>query len=171
MSTTIDKTVSVLHDLVRTCKDGEEGYRLAADKNRSADFSALLMQHSSQRGRMGADLALQLRQMGDESSDGGTPAAALFRGWINLRSALSHGNPEVILAECERGEDMAVRAYEEALKSDLRVDVRFLIEKQFRMVLEARDRIRSLRGQKQRIRFKIDASNPNTDVTTEGAPD
>ena len=150
MSDTIDKTLFVLHELVTTCKDGEEGYRLAADKERTHEISALLMQYSNQRTHMSLELREKIAQMGKTQHDGSSAAAALFRGWINIRAALSGGESEVVLEDCERGEDAAVRSYEEALKSDfLPPDIRTLVGKQYRDILEARNKIRALKEQKK----------------------
>jgi uncharacterized protein (TIGR02284 family) len=51
-----------------------------------------------------------------------------------------------ILAECERGEDVAKSAYESALDKDLPVEVRTIVERQYRGVKENHDKIRDLRN-------------------------
>ena len=51
-----------------------------------------------------------------------------------------------ILDECERGEDAAKRAYEEALQDDLPADVRTLIGKQYREVKMNHDSVRAMRN-------------------------
>jgi len=51
-----------------------------------------------------------------------------------------------ILDECERGEDSAKKAYEDALKEDLPGDVRRVIENQYREVKTNHDRVKELRN-------------------------
>ncbi|HPL93431.1 MAG TPA: PA2169 family four-helix-bundle protein [bacterium] len=51
--------------------------------------------------------------------------------------------PEDILAECERGEDVAVSNYQDALKQDLPQDIRTLLDTQYRQVQDAHDRVRT----------------------------
>jgi uncharacterized protein (TIGR02284 family) len=51
-----------------------------------------------------------------------------------------------ILAECERGEDAAKRAYENALRQDLPGDVRMVVERQFREVVANHNRVKELRN-------------------------
>ena len=49
-----------------------------------------------------------------------------------------------VLAECERGEDIAKRAYETALEKDLPADVRAIIARQYQGVKKNRDRVRKV---------------------------
>jgi uncharacterized protein (TIGR02284 family) len=52
-----------------------------------------------------------------------------------------------VLAECERGEDVAKSAYEAALKEDLPPDVKAIVRRQYEGVKANHDRIRDLRNQ------------------------
>ena len=52
-----------------------------------------------------------------------------------------------MLAECERGEDVAKSAYEAALKEDLPPDVKAIGRRQYEGVKANHDRIRDLRNQ------------------------
>jgi uncharacterized protein (TIGR02284 family) len=49
-----------------------------------------------------------------------------------------------IIAEAERGEDVAVETYRKALEKDLPADIRDVVERQYKQILEAHNRIRSL---------------------------
>jgi len=63
---------------------------------------------------------------------------------MDSKSLASGRDEAAIIAECERGEDVAVRAYEQGLGSGLPADLRALVERQFLKVKEAHDQIRSL---------------------------
>jgi uncharacterized protein (TIGR02284 family) len=52
-----------------------------------------------------------------------------------------------VLAECERGEDVAKRVYAEALLEDLPRGVKELVQHQYQGVKANHNRIRSLRDQ------------------------
>jgi len=52
-----------------------------------------------------------------------------------------------VLTECERGEDVETRVYEEALAEDLPGDVKELVQHQYQGVKVNHNRIRSLRDQ------------------------
>jgi uncharacterized protein (TIGR02284 family) len=54
-------------------------------------------------------------------------SGALHRGWIDINSTIIGKDEAAVLAECERGEDVAKKAYEEALAIDLPVHRRTAI--------------------------------------------
>lgn len=139
-----DDTVSTLNNLIETCKDGQEGFRSAAGGVRSGDLKTLFHTYSQQRAQFAAELQGEVRRLGGDPEETGSTAAALHRGWINIKSAVTGEDEGAIISECERGEDSAVRNYEDALRQDLPSDVRSIIERQFRQVKEAHDRIRGL---------------------------
>jgi hypothetical protein len=68
-------------------------------------------------------------------------------------------NEHAVLAECERGEDTAKHAYEAALKQDLPMDVRTIIERQYQGVKENHDRVRNLRNGARRARLELETRN------------
>jgi len=63
---------------------------------------------------------------------------------MDIKSLATGRDEAAIIAECERGEDVAVKAYEQVLASGLPVDLRALVERQLFKVKEAHDQIRSL---------------------------
>jgi uncharacterized protein (TIGR02284 family) len=69
----------------------------------------------------------------------------MHRVWTNLKAAVTGGDDKAILIECERGEDAAKAAYQEALKSDLPADVQTLVQRQYKGVMENHDLIKRLR--------------------------
>jgi uncharacterized protein (TIGR02284 family) len=69
----------------------------------------------------------------------------MHRGWMDVRSAFTGDDDHAMLSECERGEDSAVEAYEEALKADLTSDARSLVQRQHTEVRQAHDRVKALR--------------------------
>ena len=139
-----DDTISTLNNLIETCKDGQDGFRSAAGGVRNAELKTLFHAYSQQRAQFAAELQGEVRRLGGDPEKTGSTAAALHRGWIDIKGAVTGEDEGAIVSECERGEDSAVRNYEEALREDLPSDVRTIIERQFRQVKEAHDRIRSL---------------------------
>ena len=66
-----------------------------------------------------ADLKAKVRALGGDPAKSGSAAGALHRVWINIRSTITGMDSHAVLAECEKAEDAAKRAYETALKKDL----------------------------------------------------
>ena len=70
----------------------------------------------------------------------------LHRGWVDIKSTITGMDEGAVLAECERGEDVAKKAYEEALAKDLPGDIRSIVERQYQGVRQHHDRVRQLRN-------------------------
>lgn len=139
-----NEVISNLNNLVETCKDGQNGFRTAAEGVKNTTLTTLFNTYSQQRAQFAAELQNEVRRLGGDPEDSGSTAAAIHRGWINIKSAVTGENEGAVISECERGEDSAVAAYEEALKSVLPADLKMIVERQYAEVKEAHDRIRSL---------------------------
>ncbi len=145
-----DDVISTLNNLIETCKDGQNGFRTAAEEVKNPELVSLFNSYSQQRAGFAAELQNEVRILGEDPEQTGSTAAALHRGWMDIKSTVTGGDEGAIIFECERGEDSAVKAYEDALKSTLPGNIRTTVEAQFTKVKEAHDRIRSLekaRGQ------------------------
>ena len=140
-----DDVIGTLNDLIETCKDGEEGFRTCANTVKSPQLKAFFQQKADRCRIGGAQLAQKIRDLGGDPERGGSMTGAARRFWVNIRSSIAGMDEHAILDECERGEDAAKRAYEEALQEDLPADVRTLIGKQYREVKMNHDSVREMR--------------------------
>ena len=140
------QSISTLNSLIETLKDGEEGFKQAADGVVDLQLKSLFNEYSRQRARFANALQTQAQSLGESKPERSSSAAgALHRAWINLKSAVTSGNDHAILSECERGEDSAVKEYEKALNDDLSPSLREIVSSQYSEVKNAHDRIRNLR--------------------------
>jgi len=144
MSTTTEMT-STLNDLVQICLDGEKGFAEAASRVNDSSLKLELMDYSKQRRDFAADLKAVVARSGDEPSHSGDVSAALHRVWIDVKAAFTGNDRHAVLAECERGEDAAVKAYEDAIGHGLSSDVGQLVQSQASAVKRTHDRIKALR--------------------------
>jgi uncharacterized protein (TIGR02284 family) len=136
--------VSILNTLIETDKDGEGGYLTAAKCVTNSDLKALFTSYSQQRAQFAAELQAEVQRLGGRAEQTGSLAGALHRGWTNIKAAVVGGDEAAIIAECERGEDVARKNYEEALQQNLPADVHAIVNRQYASVKEAHDRIRAL---------------------------
>jgi uncharacterized protein (TIGR02284 family) len=138
--------VSTINGLIETLKDGQEGFKQAAEGVKDSGLKSLFQEFSQQRARFAAELQTQARQLGEpEPEESSSAAGAMHRAWINLKSVVTSGDDHAILAECERGEDSAVKEFEEAMENGLSSPIGEIISRQFSEVKIAHDRIKSLR--------------------------
>jgi uncharacterized protein (TIGR02284 family) len=150
MSITTKSVASVLNSLIETCKDGQEGFRNAAENVKNADYKALFSELSMQRQQFVSELQTLVSGLGEDVEKSGSVAGALHRGWIDLKAALTSGDEHAILAECERGEDSAVEEYRDAIDHhEMPENVRAAIRQQYMAVQAAHDRVRDLRDRHQ----------------------
>jgi len=140
-------TTTTLNDLIETLKDGQEGFRAAAADVKASDLKTLFGELSLQRSKFAGELQALAHGLGEKNpADSGSAAGALHRGWINLKAALVKQDIHAVLSECERGEDVAVSAYQKALEeSDLDGNVVETLRRQYMQVQASHDRVKSLR--------------------------
>src|SRR5437762_14142355 len=137
---------SPINNLIETLKDGEKGFKEAADAVKDPELKSLFTEYSAQRHQFASELQTELRSLsGAEPETGGSAAGAMHRGWINLKSAITSKDEGAILAECERGEDSAVQEFEKAMRNDLVSPVRDIVSRQYSEIKSAHDRIKNLR--------------------------
>ena len=138
------KVISTLNSLIETLKDGEEGFRTAAEGLTDPQAKAVFQQYSRERAQMAQELQAEVRMLGGDPEKAGSMSGSVHRGWINIKSVVTGKNDASIIAEAERGEDIAKNAYAEAIKTALPPSVSAIISRQAVKVREAHDRVRSM---------------------------
>lgn len=141
---TNDDAVSTLNNLIETLKDGENGFRTAAEGVTNPEYKSLFNSYAQQRAQFASELQSEVRALGGDPEQTGSVLANLHRGWINIKSAVTGQDEGAVLAECERGEDSAVNNYQDAMKQSLPASVQQIVQRQYTQVKEAHDRIRAL---------------------------
>jgi uncharacterized protein (TIGR02284 family) len=138
--------IDTLNDLIETCKDGENGFRECADNVKSESLKTLFNTYAGHCAQSAAELQSEVRRLGGDPERTGSVSASLHRGWIDIKSALTGKDDDAVIAECERGEDVAMQSYQKALQANLPAEVRALVERQYSGVREHHDRVRALKS-------------------------
>ena len=152
-----DDVISTLNGLIETCKDGQNGFQEAAEGVERSDLKSLFYEFSQQRAQFAGELQQLVQSLGGDPENTGSMVAALHRGWINIKSAVTGKDESSILAECERGEDSAKNNYKDALKEPLPANVMEVVQRQYEAVQSAHDRVKALR----------DATSATDDLTND----
>ena len=142
---TTEQTGDALKKLAGTLRDGEKGFSESAEKVHAADLKTMFSELSIQRAQLAAELEPLTRQYGETPREGGSVGAALHRGWLNVREAITGSDDYAVVAEAERGEDVAKGNYEDVLKEELPADVRSVVEAQYTKVKASHDKVRDLK--------------------------
>jgi uncharacterized protein (TIGR02284 family) len=138
------ETASTLNALIQTCKDGEHGYQSAALLVDDLNLRHLFQSCAQQRAEFAAELQLELQRLGSDPIETGHATAALHRAWMDIKEGVAGRDEGSIISECERGEDLAVRQYQNTLDAALPGDLRSIVERQYLQVKEAYDHVCSL---------------------------
>ncbi len=141
-----DDVISTLNGLIETCKDGQNGFKEAAEGVERSDLKSLFYEFSQQRSQFAGELQSLVQSLGGDPESSGSMAAALHRGWINIKSAVTGQDEAAILNECERGEDSAKDTYKDALKQSLPANIMETVQTQYVAVQAAHDRVKALRN-------------------------
>jgi uncharacterized protein (TIGR02284 family) len=146
MKMTSDNAVRALNALLPICRDSEQGFQLAAMDVTDPELARIFAEYSAQRAKFAHELEERVKLLRAEPVKGGNPVAAAHRVWLDLQAALVADQIHSVLAEIERGEDIAVKTYIAALEDrDLDDDTRRLIQRHYEQVQAAHDRVRQLR--------------------------
>lgn len=144
-----DNAISVLNDLIQTCKDGELGFQSAAEGLKNPEIKAKFQEYSRQRAAMARELQAEVRRLGGDPEKAGSVSGSLHRGWLDVKSTITGKDDAAITAEAERGEDAAKAAYENALKETLPASAQTLVQQQAAKVRQAHDHVRTLRDREK----------------------
>ncbi len=140
------EVISTVNGLIETLKDGEKGFKEAADAVKDPQLKSLFQEYSQQRSRFANELRTQAKSLGESDPEKtSSTAGAMHRAWINLKSAVTSGDDKAILSECERGEDSAVHEFEEAMRDGLTSPLQDIVSRQFSEIKSAHDRVKHLR--------------------------
>jgi uncharacterized protein (TIGR02284 family) len=140
-----DDPISVIEKLIETNRDGEKGYKDAAEHIKRPDLKAFFMEQSAERGRLARELEAELARLGKTGKkESGSVAGAMHRAWIDTKANLGGGD-HTILESVEQGEDSAKEAYEKALSASLPSEVQVIVRRQAESIRSAHDRVKSMR--------------------------
>lgn len=139
--------ISTLNHLIETSKDGEGCFRTCAEDASDQQLKTLCADRAQSCATASRELLDLVRAHGGKSEAGGGMAGVLHRRWVDIKSAMNGKDDEAIANECELGEDVALRAYREALETELPPGVRTVVERQAQGVSQNHDQIKRLRDQ------------------------
>ena len=122
----------------------------SAEAVKNPQLKTMFESFAREREEFATELQQQVKALGGEPERSSSIAGAAHRGWMNIKSAVTGRDEKAVIAEAERGEDVAVKQYQDALREGLPSTVRPVVEQQFSRVKAAHDRVRDLERQYER---------------------
>jgi uncharacterized protein (TIGR02284 family) len=139
--------ISVIEDLIETCRDGQKGYQDAASHTKRPDLKTFFNEQSLERARFAGELEAELIHLGKpDKKVSGSVGGTLRRAWIDTKVSLGGGD-KTILESVEAGEDNAKESYQKAVTGDLPENIAQIVRRQAASVQRAHDRVKSLRDE------------------------
>jgi uncharacterized protein (TIGR02284 family) len=140
-----ETTIKKMQELIRANIDAYDGFHESADEISNDRVASLFRYIADERSTLASELQEYVEWNGEEAAKEGTLTAGVHRAWINIRSTLNGGDPYVILAEAERGEDHIKQAYEDVLKETAGSPINHVLLQQYSIVKSGHDKVRDLR--------------------------
>lgn len=146
MAETTTEYVSAINDVIAVCRDAEEGFRGAAKEvEDDPTLQNTFEEYSKQRANFAKELESALRDAGGEPVEPGGLAGKLHSAWMSVKGTLTGHSAHQILVETERGEDLSVQRYREALDKTPPAALRTVLQEQYEQVQLAHTHLRNLR--------------------------
>lgn len=144
-----EKAIDTLNDLIQTLRDGQEGFKEAADNVNNPDLKSFFHPAAGERTQFISELSLEVRRLGGDPEKRGSASGAIHRAWMDIKGTLTSKDDHAILSECERGEDSAASAYKEAINSgNLPDNILAIVQRQFTAIQQTHDRVKQMRDAK-----------------------
>src|ERR1700691_5277660 len=139
--------ISVVENLIETCKDGQKGYQDAAAHAKRSELKTYFTEQSLERAHCAGELEAELIRLGKpDKKVSGSVSGTLRRAWIDTKVSLGGGD-KTILESLEAGEDSAKEAYEKAVSGDLPENIAQIVRRQAASVERSHDKVKSLRDE------------------------
>lgn len=141
------KTIDVLNELVEINNDRVAGYEQAAKEIEEEDLKGVFNKLADDSRKCQDELASQVQKLGGTAKKGTSTSGKVYRVWMDVRSALTNKDRHAVLSSCETGEDVAVKAYEEAMDKtkEISPEGAQIIQKQAGIIRSGHDRVKALR--------------------------
>ena len=142
-----EKLVDVLNNLIIINNDRVEGYEKAADESEDMVLETLFLSMAKDSSKFASALAIEVASIGGKVATGTSTAGDFYRIWMDVKAAVTGKDRKSILSSCETGEDVALKAYEEALRSDAEInsELRQILLDQKDTIKVSHDEIKGLR--------------------------
>lgn len=156
METTYEKLIDILNGLIEINNDRVEGYERAAMELKDlaqAEMKSLFYKMADDSREFKDDLVDAVISLGGEPVYSTTNSGKLYRVWMDVKAAFSGDDLKTALESCEYGEDVALRAYQDALQSevDWPSNISALVSRQRQELRASHDKIKQYRDEYKMI--------------------
>ncbi len=143
-----EKVKAILGKLIDVLRDSHQGFMDLEKNLKDAAARTHFLKETQERANFSGELENELHRLGvKDVHQSGMVSGKVHRTWGELKAKLGGGD-HTLLATAEQGEDVAKKAYEEALKEHLPSDIREILTRQQTSVNASHDKVKALRDSK-----------------------
>lgn len=142
------ETIEILNDLIQINNDRIDGYEKALEelKKEDTDLRALFSSMISESHEIRLALGTEVNALGGDMETSTTTSGKIYRAWMDVKALFTGHDRHTVLANCERGEDAAQKAYMSALEDEeLPAYLREMVMEQQQTLRRSHDQIKQLR--------------------------
>lgn len=140
----LEKVESVLTELIESLRADQEGYQQFGAGLQDAGAKRLFREETQRRAEYAAELENELHRMGVHDVKTGVSAAAKLRHmWGEMQAHLA-GGQKALLSAAEKSDEKAEKAYAKALKQELPLPLREMLDRQLAHIQRSHDEVRAL---------------------------
>lgn len=134
-----------LHAVIETLLDGQTGFQEIGEHLEENTHKRYFMAESLKRARFRGELETLLHTEGNhDAKESGTVSGNLHRTWGDFKAKLGGGD-HTLLEAAEQGEDVARKAYKDALEKNLPEPVKVLLAQQYAHIQKSHDYVKAAR--------------------------
>lgn len=136
----------IVKDVVEVLHDGQKGFAELGKHLQDREVKSYFMKESLTRSQFAGELEAAV---GLENDTGGTTSGAVHRFWGDLKGKMGAGD-HALLETAEQGEDVAKKAYQNALqKSEVSGNIRQILENQQSHIQQSHNQVKAFRDSKK----------------------
>jgi uncharacterized protein (TIGR02284 family) len=143
-----DEVIKVLKNVINSLEDSQKGFAHLGEHLKNQHLKDFFLAESLKRAEFRGELESELHRAGvHDVKETGTTLGALHRVWGDLKAKVGSSDHE-LLVTAEQGEDVAKKAYADALEQPLPLPIKQLLTEQQAHVIASHNHVRDHRDEK-----------------------
>lgn len=140
----LDKVESTLIGLIETLRDSQEGFRELGHRLHKGQAKHFFLEETQRRAEYAAELENELHRMGlHDVKAGETHRGKARLLWGKVQASMAGGQKSLLSTAIE-GDEAAGKSFAQALKEDLPLPLREILDRQFAHIQRAHNEVRAL---------------------------
>jgi uncharacterized protein (TIGR02284 family) len=140
----LGKVESTLKDLIEVLRDGQQGFKELGHRLQNADAKRFFLEETQRRAEYAAELENELHRMGVHDVNVSPSRSGKVRlVWGEVQASMA-GGQKALLSTAMRGDEITRKAYADALKEDLPLPLREMLDRQLAHIERAQDKVKVL---------------------------